>query len=187
MFIHGFLDDLQSLEHRSNGSVPAKQSQPADCAKLTELSPNTHNGRTLPHSLKTDSVSAKHGQIATPPTIAPARITDIADCYGQPLTGNLNCQIRDMHEISGIARKRENLSPASKKLNHVVSEQRRRDQLRDGFVRMAALTPLLKGKSSQPKHVVLQHAADYIVLLQAENERLRALATKISICAETPM
>ena len=80
--------------------------------------------------------------------------------------------------------KKENLTEAEKRNNHVLSEQKRRNVIRDGFQRLVDLTPSLRDTVPNPsgpgntggnhsKSTILCNVANYIVELQAEVEALR--------------
>lgn len=70
-------------------------------------------------------------------------------------------------------RTRELLSETEKRLNHVHSEQRRRNLIRNGFQRLVNLTPALAGGTMHSKSTILDICGDYIVTLREEIGRLR--------------
>jgi hypothetical protein len=80
--------------------------------------------------------------------------------------------------------KRELLTENEKRLNHVVSEQRRRALIKDGFTTLVELTPELQQSpvntgpgntgGSHSKSTILFKAADYIKELKQQIEGLQA-------------
>ncbi|KAL0091678.1 helix-loop-helix DNA-binding domain-containing transcription factor [Phycomyces blakesleeanus] len=60
----------------------------------------------------------------------------------------------------------------SKRDNHILSEQRRRNMIRTGFKEMTDLIPTLKN-ISQSKSIILFKAADYMKDLERRNKHLR--------------
>lgn len=70
--------------------------------------------------------------------------------------------------------KRELLTADEKRVNHVVSEQKRRNVIRIGFQSLVDLVPHLSNSASHSKSTVLFKAAEYIEELKSENDRLLA-------------
>ncbi|KAF8420098.1 hypothetical protein EV426DRAFT_700727 [Tirmania nivea] len=68
--------------------------------------------------------------------------------------------------------KREHLSEAEKRQNHIQSEQKRRNQIKFGFDTLTELVPELRG-GGYSKSAVLQHAAVYVENLVGGNITLR--------------
>ena len=71
--------------------------------------------------------------------------------------------------------KRQNLTDKEKKENHIRSEQKRRNQIKEGFASLLALMPdgSVEG-SSNSKCIVLAKAVDWLTDLRSGNEQLRA-------------
>jgi len=63
------------------------------------------------------------------------------------------------------------LSEHEKKANHIASEQKRRQAIREGFDRLTELVPGLEGQG-RSESVVLKKTVDYIRLQLAERRRL---------------
>ncbi|KAI5800035.1 hypothetical protein EDC01DRAFT_765319 [Geopyxis carbonaria] len=77
------------------------------------------------------------------------------------------------HKKKSIAGpKRDNLSEAQKRENHIHSEQKRRNLIRQGFEELCALVPELKA-GGYSKSAVLIHAANYLDDLKKGNAKLR--------------
>lgn len=70
------------------------------------------------------------------------------------------------------AAKRDNLTEAQKRENHIHSEQKRRNLIRQGFEELCALVPELKA-GGYSKSAVLIHAANYLDDLKKGNAQLR--------------
>lgn len=70
--------------------------------------------------------------------------------------------------------KREQLTEAEKRANHIQSEQKRRNQIKFGFDTLTEMVPDLKG-GGYSKSAVLQHAAVYVETLVGGNATLRDL------------
>lgn len=68
--------------------------------------------------------------------------------------------------------KRDNLTESQKRENHIHSEQKRRNLIRQGFEELCALVPELKA-GGYSKSAVLIHAANYLDDLKKGNNRLR--------------
>ncbi len=74
--------------------------------------------------------------------------------------------------------KREYLSEDQKRRNHILSEKRRRCAIKSQFETLCRLTSPAVGRGkmgSQSKCAVLNHVADYIEQLRANNEQLSSL------------
>jgi len=65
------------------------------------------------------------------------------------------------------------LSEHEKKANHIASEQKRRQAIREGFDRLTELVPGLEGQG-RSESVVLKKTVDYMRLQLAERRRLVA-------------
>lgn len=75
---------------------------------------------------------------------------------------------------------RPRLTEAQKKENHIRSEQKRREAIREGFDRLASIVPGMKGQGRSEAVVLeatLQHMREQII----ERERLIARAKKKGI------
>ncbi|OZJ05356.1 hypothetical protein BZG36_01531 [Bifiguratus adelaidae] len=67
---------------------------------------------------------------------------------------------------------KELLTPEEKRINHIVSEQKRREAIRTGYRDLAELIPRLQGEGSS-KSSILFKAVDFIKHLEKRNARLR--------------
>jgi hypothetical protein len=74
-------------------------------------------------------------------------------------------------------KRRENLSEHQKRLNHITSEQKRRNLIQEGFNEIHSLVPTLRGQRERgdSKSTVLLKTVDYIQELREGNERLRRM------------
>lgn len=74
-------------------------------------------------------------------------------------------------------KRRENLSEAQKRLNHITSEQKRRNLIQQGFNEIHSLVPTLRSNRERgdSKSTVLQKTVDWIIEMQTGNERLRRM------------
>jgi hypothetical protein len=74
-------------------------------------------------------------------------------------------------------KRRENLSEQQKRLNHITSEQKRRNLIQQGFNDIHSLVPTLRGQRERgdSKSTVLLKTVDYIQELRMGNERLRRI------------
>ncbi|KAF3910519.1 hypothetical protein ABW21_db0200327 [Orbilia brochopaga] len=68
--------------------------------------------------------------------------------------------------------KRENLSEAQKRENHIQSEQKRRNLIREGFDDLCNLVPELRG-GGYSKSAILIHAANFLEQLEEGNQALQ--------------
>ena len=66
---------------------------------------------------------------------------------------------------------RPRLTDAEKKQNHIVSEQKRRAAIREGFDRLTELVPGLEGQG-RSESIVLQKTVDFIHLKLQERHNL---------------
>lgn len=99
----------------------------------------------------------------------------------------VSAQGRSESDNDGIKVKEENsarrqtsssgLTLEQKKTNHIMSENRRRNQIRSSFDRLVQLVPQLDDKESRSEYAILTKTAKYIVQLREENERLEKLKT----------
>ncbi|KAI9312468.1 Myc-type, basic helix-loop-helix domain-containing protein, partial [Dichotomocladium elegans] len=69
------------------------------------------------------------------------------------------------------------LTEEEKRTNHIASEQKRRNTIRNGFKEMTDIIPTLKNVNHS-KSTILFKAAEYIRYLDKRNEELRK---KVSI------
>jgi len=74
---------------------------------------------------------------------------------------------------SGNLEEKPRLSEHEKKANHIASEQKRRQVIREGFDRLTELVPGLEGQG-RSESVVLKKTVDYIRLQLEERRRLIA-------------
>ncbi|KAF8460265.1 hypothetical protein BDZ91DRAFT_684918 [Kalaharituber pfeilii] len=74
--------------------------------------------------------------------------------------------------------KRDQLTEAEKRANHIHSEQKRRNQIKHGFDTLTEMVPDLKG-GGYSKSAVLQHAAVYVANLKVGNARLREILREL--------
>ena len=74
---------------------------------------------------------------------------------------------------------RENLSESQKRTNHIASEQKRRDLIKQGFDDLCELIPELKGGGSS-KSAMLAQAASWLEDLIRGNEALRRQLAELS-------
>ena len=74
-------------------------------------------------------------------------------------------------------KRRENLSEQQKRINHITSEQKRRNLIQEGFNEIHSLVPTLRGQRERgdSKSTVLLKTVDYIRELREGNERLRRM------------
>lgn len=69
------------------------------------------------------------------------------------------------------------LTEEQKRQNHITSEQKRRQAIRDGFDKLAALVPGLEGQGRSEGHVLnvsVQHILDRLAERRALIERIEA-------------
>lgn len=64
----------------------------------------------------------------------------------------------------------DHLTPAEKKANHIQSEQKRRQVIRDAFDELTTIVPGLGRSQSKSEAIVLKKTVDYIH--QQQQERL---------------
>jgi hypothetical protein len=79
-----------------------------------------------------------------------------------------------------VAQKRDNLTEAQKRENHIHSEQKRRNLIRQGFEELCALVPELKA-GGYSKSAVLIHAANYLDDLKKGNATLRVYLQQLEV------
>ena len=74
-------------------------------------------------------------------------------------------------------KRRENLSEAQKRLNHITSEQKRRNLIQEGFNEIHVLVPTLRGnrERADSKSTVLLKTVDWIRQMREGNDRLRRI------------
>jgi len=77
-------------------------------------------------------------------------------------------------------KRRENLSEHQKRINHITSEQKRRNLIQQGFCEIHSLVPTLRSQKERgdSKSTVLLKTVDYIVELQEGNDRLRRMVNR---------
>src|SRR5690606_13228744 len=76
--------------------------------------------------------------------------------------------------------RRDNLTEEQKRENHILSEQKRRDLIRQGFSELCSLVPELR-EGGYSKSVVLMHAAAFLQDLKLRVEKLREYVKQLEI------
>lgn len=69
----------------------------------------------------------------------------------------------------------ETLTDEQKKRNHIRSENRRRDRIRESFDILVELVPSLDPKEKRSEHVILTKTANYILELRERKRQLDLL------------
>lgn len=72
------------------------------------------------------------------------------------------------------------LSEQEKKNNHIASEQKRRQAIREGFDRLASIVPGMAGQG-RSESVVLQATVQYMREQMAKKEELRAAVRQLGV------
>jgi heteromeric Ino2p/Ino4p transcription factor len=72
------------------------------------------------------------------------------------------------------------LTEQEKKNNHIASEQKRRQAIREGFDRLCTIVPNMAGQG-RSESLVLTATLDYMKEQMAEYEKLMTEATKLGI------
>jgi heteromeric Ino2p/Ino4p transcription factor len=75
------------------------------------------------------------------------------------------------------------LTDQEKKNNHIASEQKRRQAIREGFDRLADIVPGMKGQG-RSENLVLQNTIDYLKSQIVEYEELLAIAKEKGVSVE---
>nr|POE79790.1 protein ino4 [Quercus suber] len=71
--------------------------------------------------------------------------------------------------------KQARLTDAQKKANHIDSERKRREAIREGFDRLSEIVPGMGGQG-RSEAVVLQHTVQYLMEEQMKREKLKTVA-----------
>jgi hypothetical protein len=71
-------------------------------------------------------------------------------------------------------KKKENLTMDQRRVNHINSEQKRRDQIKEGYADLERLVPGLRGLNAS-KSAALKYTAEYIVNLEQGNKAISKL------------
>ncbi len=145
---------------------------------------NTSNDYILPPSSK---IRPQDKNPCTPQLSSPAPATQLTPLSERKpaftsleptyLDSCLKNKSRENEELSNSNKKpkREPLSEETKKRNHVASEQKRRQLIKEGFEALSKNVPLLSNNSeSHSKSEILQKTLDYVHHLKAENEALKS-------------
>jgi len=77
--------------------------------------------------------------------------------------------------MSSDAKDKPRLTEQEKKNNHIASEQKRRQAIREGFDRLASIVPGMEGQG-RSENLVLQSTIDYMKNQLEEYQRLKAEA-----------
>jgi hypothetical protein len=86
---------------------------------------------------------------------------------------------RDHSPSDGQKAGRENLTEEQKRNNHILSEQKRRNLIKQGFDDLCELVPDLKG-GGYSKSAMLVQAADWLENMLKGNEELRAMLLSLN-------
>ncbi|KAK2742815.1 hypothetical protein FQN57_005106 [Myotisia sp. PD_48] len=98
--------------------------------------------------------------------------------FSRSTTSASNTSRKSKGAVSGGKPLRENLSEAQKRSNHILSEQKRRNLIKQGFDDLCALVPELKG-GGYSKSTMLTQAGDWLQDLLSGNELLKAQLAEI--------
>jgi hypothetical protein len=77
--------------------------------------------------------------------------------------------------MSSPSKDKPRLTEQEKKNNHIASEQKRRQAIREGFDRLATIVPGMEGQG-RSENLVLQSTIDYMKAQIEEYQRLKAEA-----------
>uniref|UniRef100_A0A060T8L6 ARAD1D12496p n=1 Tax=Blastobotrys adeninivorans TaxID=409370 RepID=A0A060T8L6_BLAAD len=81
----------------------------------------------------------------------------------------------------------ELLTPEEKKANHIASEKKRRQAIREGFDKITNIVPDLDPSQGRSEAIVLTKTVEFLNNLLEENNALRQLATKHNVPLSTPL
>jgi len=89
-----------------------------------------------------------------------------------------NTPKRERSQSGDLKSGRENLTSEQKRSNHILSEQKRRNLIKQGFDDLCVLVPELKGGGFS-KSAMLTKAADWLENLIQGNEKLKLQLAKL--------
>ncbi|KAK3117058.1 hypothetical protein LTR53_001937 [Teratosphaeriaceae sp. CCFEE 6253] len=110
--------------------------------------------------------------MSTPPAPAPTGSRNTHNTHASPAS-----LTRPMATPTPNAQNQSRLSDAEKKRNHIVSEAKRREAIREQFVNLANLVPGMEGQG-RSEAMVLQATVDYMREQLTRKEELRERAIR---------
>ena len=154
------IDSLQILSH---AATPIHQQQ------QSTLSPSPSPSSTP---------SSVHSSTPLPAILPPPPLTTTTRAprtNGRKTVPNTIKKLNIAERIAQQRRKRrDNLSEEQKRANHIYSEQRRRDLIKDGFADLTEMVPELRG-TGLSKSSILAATARFIEDVVRDNEMLRQM------------
>jgi hypothetical protein len=195
-----FLSHAHSSSHNPNDLQRSvfthrnpSQSNPSQCESLFSGYPSLN----MPVASPSAAASANHTPNTTP-KLAPYNFlkNEISSSESPPSTANLNRLVISHPTQSNYApsscsssnspqtshkpprkKRRENLSEQQKRINHITSEQKRRNLIQQGFNEIHSLVPALRGQRERgdSKSTVLLKTVDFLEELREGNDRLQRM------------
>lgn len=129
--------------------------------------------------LSYDSNSPTSATTMTPTTARNKRRAEAGDVERKSQEPNDKIDHPPKRKKKGGGR-RDNLTEEQKRENHILSEQKRRDLIRQGFTELCSLVPELR-EGGYSKSVVLMHAAAFLQDLKLRVEKLREYVKQLEI------
>ena len=140
-------------------------------------SSNNHTPSTTPKMPNYVYVKSELSGSESPPTSSTARMLPQVPRSSYATSSASSTSPQPPSSRPPRKKRRENLSEAQKRLNHITSEQRRRNLIQQGFNEIHKMVPLLRAQRERgdSKSVVLLKTVDYLLELKEGNERLRRM------------
>jgi len=153
-----------------NIPVASPSAIPPSAAQTPNSTPKMHNYSFLKHEISGSE---------SPPTVAmPHRMSitraNPPSSYAPSSSSSSSPQPSNKPPRK---KRRENLSEQQKRINHITSEQKRRNLIQGGFNEIHNLVPTLRGQRERgdSKSTVLLKTVDYIREMREGNDRLRRM------------
>ncbi|KAF9349729.1 hypothetical protein BGX26_012004 [Mortierella sp. AD094] len=180
----------KGAEARRASSISQDSSKISTLQQLSKLSLNgnsniSSNGPSNPKKNKRDE--EEHPSVSSPPTSvsSPSRSReqkeDKLERHASVSDGSVSDAANGATGTSATTKRKpykELLTEEEKRANHIASEQKRRNTIRNGFKDMTEIIPDLKDVNSS-KSTILFKAVDFIKHLERQNRMLQEKANKL--------
>ncbi|KAF9175155.1 hypothetical protein BGX21_010450 [Mortierella sp. AD011] len=177
----------KSAEARRTSSISQDSSKISTLQQLSKLSldGNSSNGPSNPKKNKRDeeehpSVSSPSASISSPSRSREQK-EDKLERHASVSDGSISDAANGIAGTSATTKRKpykELLTEEEKRANHIASEQKRRNTIRNGFKDMTEIIPDLKDVNSS-KSTILFKAVDFIKHLERQNRMLQEKANKL--------
>ncbi|KAK9244115.1 hypothetical protein V1506DRAFT_542489 [Lipomyces tetrasporus] len=154
-----------SVLHSQQGGIPIKSSSSSISSSASPIA-------VSPDALGTQR---KRASASLSPVLTASSIKSDTPTPGQQKRAR---KASPLYVDSSSNQNRELLTEAQRRKNHISSEKKRRDIIKQGFDELSHLVPVLRAGGFS-KSTVLGHVVDYLMDLERKNQGLKTIVEKL--------